>query len=227
MRILALDTATSACSAALWQDGLVLAERFAMMPRGQSEALLPMVRDVLREAGCAFADLDRLAVTVGPGAFTGLRIGLAAARAMSLASGVPCLGVTTLEAVAYAVPPAERRAGGVLVALESKRADLYAQLFAADLAPLTAPRALLPVALAELLAEGPVTVAGDGTVRAVRALAEAGIEGRPSAAPGVPQAAVVAALAATRRPPDGVPPEPLYLRPADVTPPGAARRRRP
>ena len=105
MRLLALDTATAACSVALWRDGAVLARRFEAMLRGQSEALMPMVGAVLAEAGCGFKDLDAIAVTVGPGAFTGLRIGLAAARGMALAAELPLIGVTTLEAVVHGVPP--------------------------------------------------------------------------------------------------------------------------
>ena len=100
MRLLALDTATSACSAALWQDGTVLARHLQPMARGQSEALLPMVAAVMAEAGLAFADLDLLAVTVGPGTFTGIRIGLAAARGLALATGLPLAGIATTEAVA-------------------------------------------------------------------------------------------------------------------------------
>ncbi len=123
MRILALDTATSACSAALWHDGRVCARRLVRMERGQSEALMPMVLDVLAEAGCGFSQLDLLAVTVGPGAFTGLRIGLAAARGMALASGIPCLGVTTLEAVAHGVPEGERAADPLLVAQPAISSD--------------------------------------------------------------------------------------------------------
>ncbi len=219
MKLLALDTATASCSAAVWVDGTIRARRLRPMARGQSEALMPMVVSVLAEAGLAFADLDAVAATVGPGAFTGLRIGLAAARAMALAAHLPCLGVTTLEAVAANVPEAERQGGAVLVALDAKRADLYAQVFSAALEPLTEPKAVLPADLAGLLPGGPVIVAGDGAARAAQALAEVGIETRLSAAPGLPDAAMVAAIAAGRqqagRP--ALPPEPLYLRPPDVT----------
>ena len=76
MIVLAMDTSTSACSAALWADGRILARRLSPMARGQSEALMPMVAEVMAEAGLDFKALDLLAVSVGPGAFTGLRIGL-------------------------------------------------------------------------------------------------------------------------------------------------------
>lgn len=139
MQILAFDTAAAACSAALWRDGTVRARRLEPMARGQAEALLPMVRAVLDEAGAAFADLDLLAVTVGPGAFTGLRIGLAAARGLALATGLPCLGVTTLEAVAQAVPAAARTGDAILAVLDTRRDDVYAQTFGNDLNPWTRP----------------------------------------------------------------------------------------
>lgn len=224
MNILALDTATSACSAALWRDGIVLANCFAMMPRGQSEALLPMVRDVMRESGCAFPDLDLIAVTVGPGAFTGLRIGLAAARGMALASGVRCLGLTTLEAVAHGIPVTERDEVPLLVALESKRADVYAQLFSAGLAPLDSPRALRPEDLARTVPRGAVRVVGDAAERTAAALAAAGVDIVPSTAVGVPDAAAFAGLAADRADQAVGMPRPLYLRPPDVRVPVTAPR---
>ncbi|MBT6117911.1 MAG: tRNA (adenosine(37)-N6)-threonylcarbamoyltransferase complex dimerization subunit type 1 TsaB, partial [Rhodospirillaceae bacterium] len=135
-----LDSATAACSAALWRDGRILARRFRDMDRGQAEALVPMARDVVAEAGLEFTALDRVGVTVGPGAFTGLRIGLAAARGIALASGAELIGVTSLAAVAAAAFSEEEgggAAGPLLVALETKRADLYVQLFADDETPMT------------------------------------------------------------------------------------------
>jgi len=83
MILLAFDTATACCSAAVWHDGRILAVREDAMERGHAEALAPMIEDAMREAGIAFAALDGIAVTVGPGAFTGLRIGLSMARAAS------------------------------------------------------------------------------------------------------------------------------------------------
>lgn len=217
MQILALDASTHACSAAVLTGGRVAARRYQEMARGQSEALIPMAAQVLAEAGLTVAAMDLLAVTVGPGAFTGLRIGLAAARALALASGRPLAGVSTTEAVAWAVPESERHGRGLLVALESKREELYVQAFAADLTPLCEPCALLPEEAAALVA-GPVLVAGDAAPRLLPLLEGA----LASSAPGCPDAAVVAALAGLRWAEGrALPPEPLYLRPADVTlPPG-------
>jgi tRNA threonylcarbamoyladenosine biosynthesis protein TsaB len=101
MLVLAIDTALSACSVALVKDGQTMASRIEPMARGQAERLAPMVRDIMAEYGLAFRQIDRVAVTRGPGAFTGLRIGLAFARGLALALGRPCVGITTLEVLAY------------------------------------------------------------------------------------------------------------------------------
>ncbi len=229
MNILALDTALAACSVALWRDGAIDAGRFAPMDRGQSEAIMPMVRQVMAEAGAQFADIDLVAVTIGPGAFTGLRIGLAAARGLALAAGLPCLGVTTLEAVAAGIPAAERIAGTVLVVLETKRADVYAQSFDArafdaqalddDPKPLDSPSAVVPESLVHAVASGALIVVGNAAPRVVAALGQAGVPASLSAAPGLPDAQVVAGIAARRWRPGQVlaPPAPLYLKPPAVT----------
>ena len=223
MRILGFDTATSACSAAVWENGRIAARRFEPMSRGQSERLMPMVREVLSEAGADFPDLDLLAVTTGPGAFTGLRIGLAAARGMALAGDLACFGVTTLDAVAAGVSETERQKANVLVVLDSKRAEVYAQAFRSDLRPLSEAQALMPADLAALTANGEgdadrVLVAGDGAGQVIQALKDKGIEAVLSTAPGVPDAATVAAIAAERWSSDqpAEPLRPLYLRPPDA-----------
>ena len=223
MRILGFDTATSACSAAVWEDGRIAARRFEPMSRGQSERLMPMVREVLSEAGADFPDLDLLAVTTGPGAFTGLRIGLAAARGMALAGDLACFGVTTLYVVAAGVSETERQKANMLVVLDSKRAEVYAQAFRSDLRPLSEAQALMPADLAALTANGEgdadrVLVAGDGAGQVIQALKDKGIEAVLSTAPGVPDAATVAAIAAERWFPDqpAEPLRPLYLRPPDA-----------
>lgn len=193
------------------------------MSRGQSERLMPMVREVLSEAGADFPDLDLLAVTTGPGAFTGLRIGLAAARGMALAGDLACFGVTTLDAVAAGVSETERQKANMLVVLDSKRAEVYAQAFRSDLRPLSEAQALMPADLAALTANGEgdanrVLVAGDGAGQVIQALKDKGIEAVLSTAPGVPDAATVAAIAAERWSSDqpAEPLRPLYLRPPDA-----------
>jgi tRNA threonylcarbamoyladenosine biosynthesis protein TsaB len=220
--ILAFDTSTSACSAAVWRDGEVLARRFATMARGQSEALVPMVAEVMAEAGLGYGDLTVVGVTVGPGAFTGVRIGLATARAMGLAASLPVAGLLTTEAIAHNVPEAERKLRTVVVAVDAKRADVFVQPFDQTLSPLGEVRGLLPEEVSGLGLAAPLLV-GDGAARVAPHLPEAAV----SAAAGVPDAAVVAAVLAGKwARGEALPPEPVYLRPPDVTlPPGAPQCR--
>ena len=230
MNILALDTSMTACSVALWRQGGVVWSRRRDMERGHAEALMPMLRDVLDGAGCGVSDLDLVAVTVGPGAFTGLRIGLAAARGLALAAELPCFGATTTETVAHGVPEAERSGATLVVALQSNRADIYAQAFTPDLEPLSGPRALLPIEVAGLVTEGGrVVVAGDASTLVRPALAGAGLDVAVSGASGTPDAAVLAAIAARRWRPGDRPasPSPLYLKPPAATAPAGGGRLRP
>ncbi len=217
MNVLAFDCSTQSCSAAIVAGDRLLARRSALMARGQSEALMPMVLAVLAEAGLGWPDIDLLGVTVGPGTFTGLRIGLAAVRGMALAGGLPVAGVTTPETIAHAVPKDERRGRTLVVAIDGKRADLFVQPFADDLTPLGPPMALMPAAVADLAA-GPLLVAGDGAGRVAAVRPDATL----SSIQGPPDPEVLARLA-LRRYLDGgaLPPVPLYLRPPDVTLPEA------
>lgn len=124
MKILGVDTALGACSVAAVTGNEVVAHRWVAMPRGHAEALAPMVNVVMREAGWRFSDIARLAVTTGPGTFTGQRVGLAFMRGLRLALGVPLVGLTTLEAMAAAAAT-ETGAGLVGVLHEAKRGEVY------------------------------------------------------------------------------------------------------
>jgi tRNA threonylcarbamoyladenosine biosynthesis protein TsaB len=223
--LLALDAAGSACSAAAWRDGAVVAHRLEAMGRGQSERLVPMIEEVMGEAGLDYQELDAIAVTRGPGGFTGVRIGLAAARGLALAWDRPIIAVSTLEAVAAATAEAERRGRVILVLLDAKRADLYVQAFDTDLAPLSEPEALPPELIVRGLPPGPLLLAGDGVDQARRALEALGRNLLISRAPALCDAAQVAALAARRALPaaGAAAPTALYLRTPDVTPPPAAQ----
>lgn len=213
MLVLAIDTSTSACSAALWRDGVVLVHRLRDMARGQSEALIPMVAEVMAEAGLGFAALDLLAVTVGPGAFTGLRIGLAAARGLALASGLPLAGISTPLAVAMAVPVAERQGRTMIVAVDSRRDEAWIQAFDETLVPLGEVEALLPEQVAARFT-GPVVLAGDAAPRLLALMPQAVM----ASSSGWPDAAWVAPLAAALwEKGEALLPDPLYLRPPDVT----------
>ncbi len=224
--VLALDTAGAACSAALWRDGAVLARRSRTMARGHAEALMPMVVAAMASGGLPLAAVDLFGVTVGPGAFTGLRIGLAAVGGLALATDRPIVGITSFDAAAHAVPADERAGRRMLVALDSKRTDLFVQVYDLALRPAGEPACVDAAALTDMIKPGPHVIAGDAAVRAASILSQAAGRGG-GAASGVHVAAdagpadpvVVAALAAARAgqaTPD--PPAPLYLRPPDASP---------
>jgi tRNA threonylcarbamoyladenosine biosynthesis protein TsaB len=221
MRILALDAALGACSAAVWADGAVLAEDQVELRHGHAELLVPMLARVLARAGLRVADMDRLACTTGPGHFTGLRAGLAAARGLALAAAKPLIGITTLEAVAAGVEISTLASRDLIVALDSKRAEAYVQRFDRQRRPLGAALALRPVDAAAQAGPGAVLVAGDAAPLVVAAITAAGGDARLAEAPSLPQARLIAALAATR-PVSDAPPAPVYLHPPAITRPARA-----
>lgn len=222
--LLALDSAGAACSAAVWAGGGLAARRFEAMARGQSECLLPMIEAVMGEAGVDYPALDAIAVTRGPGGFTGVRIGLATARGLALACGAPLVGFTNFEVVASGVTPDEAEERGIAVALDSKRHEVYLQAFDGRQDPLSAPGLIAPEDAAAVLPSGPLLLVGDAAERLLKALGDR--DCRLSAAPGLSDAGRIAALAAARPlPGPGAPqPAPLYLRAPDVTKPAALRR---
>ena len=184
---------------------------------------MPMTLDVMAEAGLGFEAIDAIAVTLGPGGFTGVRIGLAAARGLALALARPLVGIGSFMALAATVP-AWPPGGHVVAAIESKRAEVYLQAFVVPGSdgvpvPLGPGRAVLPADVADALPSGPVLLVGDGAARAAEALAAAGRDATRAPDPGLCIAAAVARLAAAQALPsvDADPPRPIYLRGADVT----------
>ena len=216
--LLALDTTGQACSAAIWRRGDVVASCLEPMARGQSERLVPMVEDTMRSAGVSYAELDAVAVTLGPGGFTGVRIGLAAAQGFALAWGLPVLGVTSFAAVAEEHRATWPHARRFFVVLDSKRDDYFIQAFDAQLMPHGEPGAVQSDDLTDALPDVPLFLAGDGAARAA-----AQLKGHRDlelvAGPAEIKATAVARYAATLPLPTGrpAPPEPLYLRAPDVT----------
>jgi tRNA threonylcarbamoyladenosine biosynthesis protein TsaB len=209
-----MDTSAGACSVALWEDATI-SERTKEMQRGHAEALLPMILSVMRDADRRFTDLDLVAVTVGPGAFTGLRVGLAAARGIALAATLPCFGVTTLEAIAEAVDWPALAGRSALVAFDNRQGGVYAQMFHAGRA-LEPPSVQTARMLGGRYAGVRVAIAGDGSPMLMAALRAGGSDIEEIAVPPYPTASRVAAMAARRwlsgeRP--SAPPAPLYLRP--------------
>lgn len=167
MLVLGLDTATPSCSVALIEHGRLLAELTVVSPRAHSARLMPLIAQALQEAGREKGDLAAIACGVGPGSFTGLRIGITTAKTLAYALGLPCLPVSTLAAMAHGLGP-----GLVSPVLDARRGEVFAALYR-DGQEVAAPQ-LVPLAgwLAELDRLGePVTLAGDG---AGLFLAEAG-----------------------------------------------------
>lgn len=229
--MLAFDAAGLVSSVAVAAGETLLASERVDSAHGQAEHLMPLIERAMRRAGLAAAALDLIAATVGPGSFTGLRAGLAAARGIALALGRPLLGVTGFAAVAAGPAVAADDAmtdgaGALLVALESRRPDLYVQVFDSQRRPCGAPLAVMPERLTETVAAAvgaaSLRVAGDAAGRAAAALASP-----PSVrliADSAPDARGVwrAALARWRQGDRTAEAHPLYLRPPGVTLPGRA-----
>jgi len=141
MRILAIDTTLGACAAAVYdsESGEVVASESLPMTRGHAEAIMPLIARVMDAAGIEFLALDRIAVTVGPGSFTGLRVGIAAARGIALAAGRPAVGISTLSA--YAAPHiAGGRADRVVAAIDARNDQVYLQVFGPGGRTIVTPR---------------------------------------------------------------------------------------
>jgi tRNA threonylcarbamoyladenosine biosynthesis protein TsaB len=128
MRILALETATSACTVAVVDGSNVLAEVTLQVPRAHSTRLMPLVAQMIEDSGIPKAELDGIAVGIGPGSFTGLRIGLATAKGLAFALNKPCAGVSTLKALAYGTGA---QLGLVVPMLDAKRGEVFTAVYAA------------------------------------------------------------------------------------------------
>ena len=163
--ILSFDTAMNVCGAGVYARGHAHARAEPMMA-GHGERLIPMIEDVLRTADVHFKDISAVVTTVGPGAFTGLRIGLSSAKAFGLALGVPVIGISTLQVLASQY--AAMHADNVLplaVIIETKRSDFYVQIFSASAQARTEPAAMPAEAIRGLLGEVPHVLIGDGVQR--------------------------------------------------------------
>jgi len=223
MRLLALDTALAACSAAVLDTasgGIVATESLAMT-RGHAEALMPLVARVMQTSGMAFRDLDRIVVTTGPGSFTGMRVGIAAARGFGVATKVPVVGVTTLSAYAAPYLGADDRSP-VIVVIDARHSHVYLQAFATGGRTLVAPR-IAPLSEAVRVA----SEASSHIVGSAAKLVAAGLA--PTAPPPMtvdagdaPDIAWIAQMGAVAPDPQ-TPPKPQYLRAPDAQPQNAAQ----
>jgi tRNA threonylcarbamoyladenosine biosynthesis protein TsaB len=216
MLILAIDTALDACSAGVLDTDIakMIAQESVPMKRGHAEALMPLIARIIREAGIAFADLDRIAVTTGPGSFTGLRVGLSAARGIALAANKPVVGLTTLTA--YAAPLVSQNGEQpVISAIDARHDHVYFQVVSGDGSPLILPRvAPIEEALGASRFGAPHLVGNAARLLADRWPADApppfGVDAQPA-----PDIAWVAWLGAAVSP-DTAPARPYYLRAPDA-----------
>jgi len=218
LRVLAIDTALGACSACVLdtEETEPLSREMLMMERGHAEALLPLIDRVTSQVDGGFASLGRVAVTIGPGSYTGLRVGISAARAIGLAAGGPVVGVATLSAYLAPLLAGERRAV-IAAAIDAKLGQLYIQAIAPG------GRVIIPASVVgvrdavRVLGSGPVILTGSGApLLAAEAWAQ-GIDATITEAPLAPDITWVARVAAIADPAQALP-KPLYLRGPDAKP---------
>src|SRR5438270_9801332 len=223
MRVLAIDTALGACAAAVLDSsaGAILSSESLGMQRGHAEAIMPLIARVMDAARCEFAELDRIAVTVEPGSFTGLRVGIWAARGIALAAGKPAIGLTTLAGFAAPHISADDTRP-VAAVIDARHEHVYLQVFGPGGRTVVAPR-IAPLREAVLAAES-------GTARIVGSAAGLMAASWPRTQPppalvdqrGAPEIEWIARLGAAAAEGQG-PPKPLYLRAPDAQPQHAAR----
>jgi len=218
MLILAIDTALDACAAGVLDTdaGRLIAQESLSMKRGHAEALMPLLGRVIKASGIGFADLDRIAVTTGPGSFTGLRVGLSAARGIALAAEKPVVGVTTLAA--FAAPVVNQ--GGehpVISAIDARHDHVYFQVVAGNGSPLLWP-CVVPVAEAlQAVRFGAAHLVGNAAAMLAErwpADAPAPVQVDTQAAPDIAWVGWLGAAVT----PDSAPARPYYLRAPDARP---------
>lgn len=217
MIILAFDSALEGSSAAVTDDQTVLAAQSDDRSRGQAETLIPLIEQVLADAAVRYEQLDAIAVTVGPGTFTGLRIALAAARGIGLAAQKPVIGLTTLEGLAAAIPPNLAGQRTRIAAIDARRDEIYLQSFDARMQPLSMPMLCPLTVSSKQLPQGPFIVTGSAASLLSSQIPMADAN-RITLHDNIRiDAAHLARLAATKPlPKQGQMPAPLYLRAPDA-----------
>jgi tRNA threonylcarbamoyl adenosine modification protein YeaZ len=223
LRILAIDTALNACSACVLSSDAPepLARETLELERGHAEALLPLVDRVVSQTDGQFSSLARVAVTIGPGSYTGLRVGIAAARAIGLATGVPVVGVTTLSALIAAFVSVDKRRL-LAAAIDARHGQVYFQLVAPGGRTVIAPSLMGIREAVRLIGSGPVTVIGSGAPMVTAEALAVGVDALAPPVPSAPEIAWVARLGLVADPAQALP-KPLYLRGPDAKPQDQAR----
>jgi tRNA threonylcarbamoyladenosine biosynthesis protein TsaB len=220
MRVLAIDTALAACAAAVLDtDHGIIASESLPMVRGHAEALIPLIARIMKQSNTSFRDLGRVAVTTGPGSFTGVRVGLAAARGFGVATGVPVVGVSTLSV--YAAPYlAANGKSSVVAAIDARHDHVFLQVFGPGGQTLVSPR-LAPLREAIGAASGaPACLVGSAARAVAEGLAKDAAPPHavdPREAPDIVWVAQIGAVT----PQAQSAPHPQYLRAPDAQPQNA------
>jgi tRNA threonylcarbamoyl adenosine modification protein YeaZ len=203
MILLAIDTAGIDCSAALFDSaaGTLLSAVSEEIGKGHAERLMAVIDRALDKAEVELDAVEKIAVVIGPGSFTGIRVGVAAARGFALSLGIDCVGVSTLEVLAASYRAQSDASGPVVVAIDAKRDEIYAQGFAADGSPLTEPAALSLDDVERLAASLSTGLTGSWISKSTDRF----------------DIGMVARLGAAKNA-DGTRPKPLYLRGPDAKP---------
>jgi tRNA threonylcarbamoyladenosine biosynthesis protein TsaB len=222
MRVLAIDTALEACSAAVLDtSGGVTASETVVMTRGHAEALMPLIARVMIRAGIEFGDLDRIAVTTGPGSFTGLRVGISAARGIALAAGKSAIGLSTLAG--FAAPLiADDDSTQVVAAIDARHEHIYLQVFGVNGRTLVGPRTATVRDAARAAMTAPARIIGSAAKKLAAAWPKGAEPPLLVEQRGAPDIDWIARLGAAAAEAHG-PPKPLYLRAPDAQPQNAAR----
>jgi tRNA threonylcarbamoyladenosine biosynthesis protein TsaB len=212
MTLLVIDTSANLCAVCLWEGDAALSSITQDIGTGHAELLMGMMDDALMQAGRTYADLARIGVVIGPGSFTGVRVGVSTARGLALALDIPAVGVTTLDglaAEARAIHPGK----ALLSVIDARREQFYSALFAAEGAILAEPAVLDAEATAARTLRGEVLLTGSGAAALGEHLPGATIVGQGATASIETYARLAAAT-----PAGGDKPKPLYLRGADAKP---------
>jgi tRNA threonylcarbamoyladenosine biosynthesis protein TsaB len=222
MNILAFDTCFDSCSVAAGRQLRSLIPSIAYtsepMVTGHVERLMPMIESVMAQAGMSFSELDRIAIASGPGTFTGARIAVSAARALSLATGAAIVSITSLELMAMNPAASLRGARTIVVATDARRGEVYFQQFdARSLAPIAPPRVYSIADAVAALRVGLTVIAGSGAEAITSVARPAGHDVTAILPSLVPEAIDMLFVSAER--PVTANAVPLYLRPPDAKPP--------
>jgi len=217
MRILAIDTALPAISACVLDDAHAepLAVETQPMARGHAEALLPLIKRVMEKIEGGFRSLDRVAVTVGPGSFTGIRIGIAAAQGVALACKCDIVGVSTLSALAAPLIMDETD-GVIAAAIDARHDKVYLAAFGSDGRPILTPRRDGAHEALRALGSGPLRLIGSGAQALANEARLRSIPVQLISAQEAPDIVYVARLGMAASP-QSAPARPLYLKEPDVT----------